>query len=409
VVGCERHICNIAATAIGKLFCLDEQTCGDLKGKRNVPVAGGRNPKDKSYTIQALKFLSRSFRTLDKDKWEGLSAEWGDFGEVAVSQGCRHLSEFGFARWLLPRLAMLKDFINKHKLQLKKAKKNLGDCLEKIEKNWDFFVWDVRVMAFAHHRFLFPLFDKADKAATPDYLQFVKDMDARLESELEDAVAMKATFTSTMADLDKEAAELQEYWKIAKAKNLNKERELSNPREVAAAKAKARATVVDNPPAATLHFPAGIVTRRKLKRLLIVYEALRKKFKEHSASLGELTVQSFVSQVARHNYAAENTMKHFRDALLKSQTKRIELIEVYTWLKLDRHLKGGQFRAGWGCPGISKLPRGVAESDHKILTIRARNVRMRHWVRRAQKRNRKRKAAAEKTVVSPSPGFAETS
>eukprot|EP01043_Picozoa_sp_COSAG02_P092734 COSAG02_NODE_29322_length_571_cov_1.207627_1_plen_56_part_01 len=30
VVGCERHICNIVATAIGKLFCLDEQTCGDL-------------------------------------------------------------------------------------------------------------------------------------------------------------------------------------------------------------------------------------------------------------------------------------------------------------------------------------------------------------------------------------------
>ena len=131
VVGCERHICNIAATAIGKLFCLDEQTCGDLKGKRNVPVAGGRSPKDKAWTIQNLKFLSRSFRTTDKDKWEGLSAEWGDFGEVAVSQGCRHLSEFGFARWLLPRLAMLKDFMNKHRRQLKKAKKNLGDCLEK--------------------------------------------------------------------------------------------------------------------------------------------------------------------------------------------------------------------------------------------------------------------------------------
>jgi hypothetical protein len=100
--------------------------------------------------------------------------------------------------------------------------------------------------------------------------------------------------------------------------------------------------------------------------------------------------------VARHNYAAENTMKHFRDALLKSQTKRIELIEVYTWLKLDRHLKGGKFRAGWGCPGISKLPRGVVESGRKILTIRARNVRKRHWVRRAQKRNLKRKATAKK-------------
>ena len=82
----------------------------------------------------------------------------------------------------------------------------------------------------------------------------------------------------------------------------------------------------------------------------------------------------FFTPVARHNYATANTMKHFRAALLKSQTKRIELIEVYTWLKLDRHLNGGQFRAGWGCPGISKLPRGVAESDRKILGTREGGV-----------------------------------
>ena len=396
LVGCERHIVNIVATTITKLSCADEAANGDLRGRKRVPKAKGRAPKNRSFTVQTLRFLSRCFRAHDKDVWQAFAAEWGDFGEVAVSAGCRHLSEYEVAKWLLPRLDMLKDFAAKHKEQFKVATgkgKKLGQALGEILEHWDFFVWDVRVMSYVYERWLFPLFVSADKNTTEVHLAYVQQMDRKLETEMGDAAAMKTAFTETMEELDRQAAEQQEYWKIAAERFENATKELCNPAQRDAAWAQARRIVANDPPGPQDDWPTGIVTRRKHQRLYISYEATRLKFKEFSASLTGVTVNSFVSQIQRHNYGAENAMKHFRDALLKSPTKRIELCEVYTWVKLDRFCKGlkGSLRAGWGCPGITEP--AVQPTDRLHLSTRARNVQVKLWKRRAQKRKQRRQYA----------------
>ena len=161
---------------------------------------------------------------------------------------------------------------------------------------------------------------------------------------------------------------------------------MCNPKEVAAAKVAARAAVARAGLPAADEFQSAAA--RKLQRLRLYFEVTVDKFEEFSASLDEMSVNSFVTQCSRHNYAAENAMKHFRDALLKSPTKRIEIVECYTWLKLDRFVKAkeGKLRTGWGCPGISELPPAVTERDLPHISVRARNIRKRHWKRRAQKR-----------------------
>ena len=79
-----------------------------------------------------------------------------------MCQGCRCLSEGQFCRYLLPRLDNLKRFIEKSLPLLKKKKKKLGENLALVREHWDFFCWQVRCMAYAHHRWLFRIFESAE-------------------------------------------------------------------------------------------------------------------------------------------------------------------------------------------------------------------------------------------------------
>jgi hypothetical protein len=151
--------------------------------------------------------------------------------------------------------------------------------------------------AYVYERWLFPTFVSADKNTTEVHLAYVQQLDLKLEAEMGDAVAMKTAFTETMEELDRQAAEQQEYWKIAADCFENATKELCNPKQRDAAWAQACRIVARDPPGPQDDWPSGIVTWRKHQRLYISYEATRLKFKEFSASLTGLTVNSFVSKL----------------------------------------------------------------------------------------------------------------
>lgn len=301
----------------------------------------------------------------------------------------RHLSEYEMARYILPRLDRLRRFCQKYwnaaslKKQIMGGSKGILKCLL---DNFDYFVANVRIMAVCQHQHLFRLFESADSEPA-DHLDKVAEI---MENDLSPADEpggddfLASVYNKVLTKLTHDGAKLLRYHELNKAKmDSPGGRMLSNPAEVAAAKEKAAAAIERSPPEVPLLPRSGPVRKRLLARMKLHFSTCIEKLEEHSSSLEEMTVLSYISQVKRNTYRAETCMLEFRNQTLTGGgTKRMELIHAVTTIRFDRarqqELSEDGLFGGWDVPGISKLPPVFQHEWQKgALVMRMRNIRER--------------------------------
>ena len=149
--------------------------------------------------------------------------------------------------------------------------------------------------------------------------------------------------------------------------------------EVAAAKVEAAAMVERSPPEVALLPRAGPQRKRLLARIKLHFLTAIEKLEEHSSSLDEISLLSYISDVKRNTYEAERCMWQFRtQTLTGGGTKRMELIHAVTTIRFDRSRSKDGLFGGWDVRGISKLPPVFKHEWQKgVLVMRMRNIRER--------------------------------
>eukprot|EP01043_Picozoa_sp_COSAG02_P050777 COSAG02_NODE_5262_length_4488_cov_14.412395_3_plen_347_part_01 len=344
---------NIIASNIDKNVAIIEKLPasaggGDLDGKDLPELPAAVRNRSTSYTVNKLRILSRRFRRENRLLWAAFQDEVGDYAAVAVTQTCRHLSEYEMARYLLPRLDRLKAFAEQYwnckalKKQILGGQKGVLRCLL---DQWEYFTFNVQAMCVCHHQHLFRIFESADDLPMVHLRNMQRMMEDDLAPALEDdsdtflagvyKVIMQRLYTSSTGDERLTVAETQEYWKIAKEKG-DGDKMLCNPAEVKRARADARARVAADPPNTPELPRSGARRRHMLARLKLHFDVAIKKLEEHSSSLEAMSILSYVSGAKRNTYAAEDCMGMFRKQTLCAGMKRIELISCVVAIKLDR-------------------------------------------------------------------------
>jgi hypothetical protein len=337
--------------------------------------------------VSKLRLLSRRFRRENRLLWAAFQDDVGDYAAVAVTQTCRHLSEYEMARYLLPRLDRLKEFCSRYwdckalKSQILGGRKGVLRCLL---DNFEYFAFNVQAMCVCHHQHLFRIFESADGLPAVHLRNMARMMEDDLAPAMEDGsdtflenvykVIMKRLYMSSTGDEHLTVAETHELWAIALEKGDDKM--LCNPAEVRRARAEARARVAANPPTTPVLPRSGERRRRMLARLRLHFDVAISKLEEHSNSLEEMTLLSYVSGAKRNTYAAENCMGMFREQTLCAGMKRMELINCVVVVRLDRRRDPDGLFAGWDVPGISR-PAAVMQHDWQngVLVRRMRNIR----------------------------------
>ena len=133
-----------------------------------------------------------------------------------------------------------------------------------------------------------------------------------------------------------------------------------------------------SPPEVALLPRAGPQRKRLLARIKLHFLTAIEKLEEHSSSLDEISLLSYISDVKRNTYEAERCMWQFRtQTLTGGGTKRMELIHAVTTIRFDRSRSKDGLFGGWDVRGISKLPPVFKHEWQKGVLV----WRMR-WLRR---------------------------
>ena len=349
---------------------------------------------------------------------------------------------------MFDRLPMLDRYISTLKLSWKKHKSTLTEILrEQVAPHFETLCSDVRLVAYAHHRWENPLV-RSSEGDREEHIRFVVQAMVVAERYRADHLAMTADFWQTVEKLEDRRSvfemncvaqrvtmrseEVRQYieqggyitWEWLErfgCRELSREEKQAEHFKAAViVKDKRRLRNVLWAWRCTLQRPARFRTLSPAEeeRLDILYQAILIKGKEflcrELGDSGELVYLILRSEAMAHNFEPEDIFALVRRILENAGAKRMELVECEAKVKLSRRYNrrdhGDERITGWGWlefsgewlsdyetaladdNPVARLPRILLQHPEgfqwlcECMLLRCRNVEALEMKSRSQKR-----------------------